>query len=346
MKTKAAILDQLNSPLLIKEITIPKLKPGQVLVEMAYSGICQHQINEVRGNKGPDRYLPHTLGHEGSGVILEVGSNVTKVQAGDHVVLCWIKGNGLDEPSTTYECDGKPINAGAITTFLERAIISENRVVPISKEMPLKEAALLGCAIPTGVGAVLNSMQIKAGNSLAIFGTGGIGSSALLAAALMKANPIIAIDINDQKLQRTQELGATHIINTLKENVLKRILEITDNQGVDFSMESAGIKEVMEQAFSCVNSHHGLCVLAGNIPHGQNINIDPFELIQGKRIIGTWGGNSIIDNDIPKYVDLFLNNSLSLASLITHEIRLEEINDFFKALQAGKVGRGVISFSK
>ena len=346
MKTKAAILEKINAPLVIKELTIPKLKPGQVLVDIAYSGICHNQLGEIQGKKGPDRYLPHTLGHEGSGVVLEVGEKVTKVKPGDHVVLCWIKGQGLDEPSTTYTCNGQNINSGAITTFLEKSVISENRLIPISKKMPLKEAALLGCAIPTGAGTVFNDMNIKPGNSLAIFGTGGIGSSALLAASFLKASPIIAVDVVDAKLEKAKQIGATHTINALKECPIKKIQEITLSKGVDFAFESAGKKAVMEQAFASVNVNRGLFVIAGNIPKGDKIHIDPFDLIQGKKMIGTWGGSTSVDTDIPKYVDLFLNHSFSLSSLITHEIRIEEINDFFKELQTGKAVRGIINLTR
>lgn len=161
MKTIAAVLEQLNKPLRIRELTTPDLKPGQVLVEVAYSGVCHSQLLEVRGKRGLDRFLPHTLGHEGSGTVLEVGAGVTKVKPGDHVVLSWIKGSGADAPSTIYESAERPVNSGALSTFMRQTVTCENRLTAIPDAMPLREAALLGCAIPTGAGIVLNTARVR-----------------------------------------------------------------------------------------------------------------------------------------------------------------------------------------
>jgi S-(hydroxymethyl)glutathione dehydrogenase/alcohol dehydrogenase len=344
MKTKAAILRALNAPLEIVDIEIPSLQKGQVLVQIAYSGICQSQLNEIRGYKGHDPYLPHTLGHEASGIVLEVGEGVTKVQKGDHVVASWIKGEGLESSSSVYSHEGQKICSGAISTFLEKAVIAENRLIPISKQMPLKEASLLGCALPTGAGVVFHEMKLSKGSSLAIFGAGGIGMSALLAAKHVQASPIIMIDIVEQKLQKALENGATHTINSSKGDVLERIKNIMGMDGVDFALECVGKKEVMETAFKSVKSKGGLCILAGNVPQGEKMQIDPFDLIRGKRILGTWGGKSSIENDVQKYVALFLAGQMDWKSFITHEIRLENINSFFESFRRGEVGRGIISF--
>lgn len=343
-KTFAAVLENQNAPLKIKELEIPKLNEGQVLIEIAYSGVCQTQLNELRGYKGPDQFLPHTLGHEGSGIVLEIGQNVTKVKPGDKVVLSWIKGVGFDIKNSHYLSEGKVVQSGPISTFQKIAIISENRVIPIPCNMPLKEAALLGCAIPTGAGIVLNEMNVQSHDSVAIFGIGGIGLSALLAAKYKNASTIIAIDVHDFKLDKAKKLGATHTINAKKENVIEEILKITKGQGVNYCIESAGVKEVMETAFKCIKNQTGLCILAGNIPKGQYIQIDPFDLINGKRIRGTWGGASSIDKDISFYCDLFLKGNLSLNHLISDEFSLNEINTFLSKLEAGTVSRGLICF--
>jgi S-(hydroxymethyl)glutathione dehydrogenase / alcohol dehydrogenase len=344
MKTLAAVLEQQNMPLKIMELTIPALKAGQVLVQIAYSGVCQTQLNEIRGHKGPDPYLPHTMGHEASGTVLEIGENVKKVKPGDRVVLSWLKGSGADVPNTLYQCDGRNVQSGAISTFMEKAVVSENRVIPISSKMPLREAALLGCAIPTGAGVVFNEMNLQAGQSFAVFGVGGVGLSAILAARYLKAAPLIAVDISDEKLQKAQQMGATHLINAAKVDAVQAIREITSKQGVDFALESAGVKKAMEQAFQALKAPKGLCIIAGNAPKGDWIQLDPYDLIKGKRIIGTWGGDSQIDRDIPRYVDLFVNRSMPLGDLVSHEVSLSEINTLMDMLLQGKVSRGMIRF--
>ena len=346
MKTLAAVLEQLNEPLKIRELTIPDLKPGQVLVEVAYSGVCHSQLLEVRGKRGPDRFLPHTLGHEGSGTVLEVGAGVTKVKLNDRAVLSWIKGSGADVPSTVYQSSEGPINSGAISTFMRQTVTCENRVTPIPDAMPLREAALLGCAIPTGAGIILNTAKVRPGGSVAVFGVGGIGLSAVLAADLVHATTVIAVDVFDHKLEQARRVGATHLINARQQDPLATIQEITGGRGVDYAIEAAGRRETMETAFQAVRDNGGLCVLAGNLPHGERILLDPFDLIKGKRIIGTWGGESQPDRDIPLYIDLYLAGKLKLDMLITHEYRLEYINRAFDDLEQGRVGRALIEMGE
>ena len=159
MQTKAAILVETGRPLIVDMINIPKLKPGQVLVKIKYSGVCHTQLLEARGHRGADPFLPHCLGHEGSGIVAEVGPNSNKVKVGDPVILSWIKGSGANIPGSVYDWNGKKVNAGAITTFSEYAVISENRLTAIPKDFPLKEAALLGCAVPTGLGTIFNTAK-------------------------------------------------------------------------------------------------------------------------------------------------------------------------------------------
>lgn len=346
IKTLAAVLEQLNKPLKIRELTIPDLKPGQVLVEVAYSGVCHSQLLEIRGKRGEDKYLPHTLGHEGSGVVLEIGSGVKKVKPGDHVVLSWIKGNGADVPSTIYQSSEGQVNSGAISTFMSHTVTCENRLTPIPDTMPLREAALLGCAIPTGAGIILNAAKVSPGSSIAIFGIGGIGLSALLAAKMVGSAVIIAIDVFDQKLDQAIQFGATHVINARKQDVFSCIMEITNRRGVDYAIESAGRRDSMEKAFQSVRDNGGLCVIAGNLPHGEQISINPFDLIKGKRIIGTWGGETHPDKDIPLYVDFFLSERLNLKKLISHMYDLREINEALDVLEKGTMGRILIDMSE
>lgn len=342
-QTKAAVLFEPLQPLRLITLSIPDLKPGQVLVDVAYSGVCQSQLLEVRGRRGTDRFLPHTSGHEGSGTVVEVGKGVTKVKAGDRVVLSWIKGSGSDVPSTVYQSTEGTINSGAVSTFMQQTVTCENRVTPIPERMPLREAALLGCAIPTGAGIVMNTAKVQAGSSVAIFGVGGIGLSAVLAASLVNATPIIAVDLLDHKLEQARQAGATWVINAQRQEPMTAILEITHGRGVDYAIEAAGRRKTMETAFKVVRNNGGLCVLAGNLPMGEEISLNPFDLIKGKRLIGTWGGETQPDRDIPRYVDLYLAGRLKLSPLITHEYPLEEVNRAFDELEQGKVGRALIA---
>lgn len=326
MKTLAAILTQLNQPLELLELEIPSLKRGQVLVKISYSGICRTQLNEIRGHKGHDPYLPHTLGHEGSGHVLECGDGVTKVKPGDAVIATWIRGEGLDAPQTIYSSQKGAVNSGAISTFMQHAVIAENRLIPIPSTFPLETASLFGCAIPTGAGIVYNDLKIPLGATIAIFGTGGIGASALLAANSKKPSLLIAVDRDEAKLSLALGLGATHTIHAEKEDVLAKILALTNNKGVDFSIEAVGKKGVMELAFRSVRDKGGICLLAGNVPKGELVALDPFDFIKGKKLLGSWGGGGAPDTDIPKFLRKF-GEKKRLEQLISETYPLSEINE-------------------
>jgi S-(hydroxymethyl)glutathione dehydrogenase/alcohol dehydrogenase len=342
MKTKAAVLRQLNKPLEILELTLPSLEKGQVLVKVAYSGLCHTQLNEIEGKKGPDAYLPHTLGHEGSGVVVKIGEGVEKVSQGDSVVLSWIKGSGLDVKGPTYFHGSEKINSGPISTFMEYTIVSENRLTKIPSGFCYKQASLLGCAIPTGGGIVRHDMQMVKDSSIAIFGVGGIGLSALLTAKQIGANPIIAIDINESKLQMAKSFGATYCINAKEVDVVKEIYSLTQGRGVDFALEAVGVPKIIEDSFQSVKNFGGLCVVAGNVSLNERIAIDPYDLIKGKKIIGSWGGGSKPDEDIPQYVKWASSGLLPLENLITHTFSLDKVNEAFKVLKEGLAGRVVL----
>jgi S-(hydroxymethyl)glutathione dehydrogenase / alcohol dehydrogenase len=340
--TQAAVLFELGEKLRVVDLTLPALKLGQVLVDIAYSGVCHSQLNEVRGRKGPDRYLPHTLGHEGSGTVVAIGPGVTKTAPGDRVVLSWLKGSGADIPGLVYESACGPINSGALSTFMRRTVTCESRVTVISQSMPLKLAALLGCAIPTGAGAVFNTSGLKRGDSFAIFGAGGIGLCAVMAAAAIGAEPIIAVDIIPEKLAKALKLGATHTLDASAGDPVTAVRNLTAGKGVCVSFECAGRVGAMEAAFESVTTGGGLCIIAGNPPHGQTMRINPFSLIVGKRITGTWGGESYPDTDIPRYVDMYINGRLALQELATEEYALDEIDLALDALEGGHVVRAII----
>lgn len=341
MKINAAVLCEIGQPLVFMELEVPPLARGQVLVQIMYTGICRTQINEIMGLKGADPYLPHTLGHEGSGIVMECGEGVTKVKPKDHVIATWIKGDGLDAPRTVYKGAGN-VNSGAISTFMDYAVISENRLIPIKNEIPFREAALFGCAIPTGAGIVQNEMQLNSKSSLAIFGVGGIGASALLAASCAYSDQLIAIDIEDSKLALAKSLGATHTINAGSEDVLSSILKITGGKGVDFAIEAAGHKQTMETAFKSVKDQGGTCILAGNAPKGTYIESDPFDFIKGKRLRGSWGGGVHPDRDIPIFLERFIKSGSKLENLISCTMPLISINQACALMQEQKAARILI----
>ena len=211
---KAAILVESYKPLVIDEIQYPsELQYGQVLVKILYSGICGAQLNEINASKGPDKFLPHLLGHEGSGIVLKTGPGVSTVKERDHVVLHWRPSSGIQAPPAKYNWDGKVINAGWVTTFNDHAIISENRLTTIPKDFDMRIAPLFGCAVTTAVGVINNDAKVKIGQSVVIFGMGGVGINLAQSAAMVSANPIIGIDINDQKLALGKKFGMTHGFN-------------------------------------------------------------------------------------------------------------------------------------
>jgi S-(hydroxymethyl)glutathione dehydrogenase/alcohol dehydrogenase len=340
---KAAVLEQHKKPLKITpDIKVPPLKNGQILVKLAYSGVCHSQIMEIDGLRGEDKYLPHLLGHEGSGLVLDIGPKVKKVKKGDTVVLGWIKGKGIDSGGCSYECNNKTFNAGAVTTFNEYAVISENRCVIVPKKIPMDIAALFGCAVLTGSGIMTNTVKPKDSADIAFFGIGGIGISALAATKLFKLNKIFAVDINNDRLELAKEFGATHVINPLDQDPVAFIKSYTDGQGVDYSIDAAGQVKTIEQAFESIKFKDGLCVFASHPKHGEKISIDPFDLISGKRILGSWGGEADPDRDIPIFSKLYLDKKLPLDKLITKKYKLENINDAIQDLKHGKVIRPII----
>lgn len=342
MKTLAAILVETSKPLVIDTVEIPKLQKGQVLVEIKYSGICHTQLLEVRGHRGKDEFLPHLLGHEGSGIVTEISEGVTKVKPGDHVILSWMKGLGLNVFGTKYKWNDKEVNSGAITTFSHYSVISENRLNKIPKTFPLKEAALIGCAIPTGVGVVFNTAKPMKGQSIAIFGCGGIGLFALQGAVISKCNPIIAIDINPEKLKAAKQFGATHTIDAKTQNPVEEINKICS---LDFAIEASGNPIVMNQALQSVKNQGGCAVIVGNAHHGQMLQIDPKQFNMGKRILGTWGGDNLPDEHFPKYCNLISTNELKISHLTNDLYKLQDVNIALDDLEKGKTFRPIIDLS-
>ncbi len=344
MKTLAAILVEIGKPLVLEEIEIPVLKPGQVLVQIIFSGICHTQILECRGYRGEDRFLPHCLGHEGSGIVYDIGPQVSRVKKGDRVILSWIKGSGANVCGTAYNWNGKIVNAGAITTFSEFSIISENRLVVLNENISMREAAMLGCVVPTGVGVVLNTAKPEAGKDIAIFGTGGVGLCAVAAAKIAGCKTIIAVDVKENKLLIARQMGATHCINVKQNDPVKEIYNICPD-GMDFSIEASGRPEVMLQAFSVVRNQGGTAVIVGNAKKGEMLCLDPSWFNQGKRLLGTWGGDNLPDRDFPNYCKLVSSGKLNLKPLFSKVYSLNDVNRAIDDLESGGVIRPLIDMS-
>ena len=344
MKIKAAILVQNNAPLELAEIETPeRLAYGQVLVKVHYSGICGAQINEIEGAKGPDKFLPHLLGHEGCATVLETGEGVRTVKKGDRVVMHWRPSNGIQSETPTYMWNGRKVNAGWVTTFNDYAIVSENRLTPIPADFDPKLAPLFGCAITTAIGVINNNAQVKVGQSVVVFGVGGVGLCIAQAAQLVSANPIVAIDVVDSKLEMAKRFGATHCINSKKViDVENAIRGIVGAQGADVIVETTGIARVIENAYG-LTQPKGKTILVGVPRKGDNISIYSLPLHFKKILTGSEGGDSEPHNDIPRYMRLVQAGRFKLDGLITHEFSLAKINEAIQLVKAGEAGRILVT---
>ena len=338
---KSAILVESKKPLIVEDVSLPnQLEFGQVLVKIFYSGICGSQINEIDSIKAPDKYLPHLLGHEGSGIVEKIGQGVTRVKPGDHVVLHWRKGSGIESSTPNYLWNGKKLNAGRVTTFNEKAIVSENRLTPIKKDFDLKLAPLFGCSVTTAFGVVNNDAKVKIGQSVIIFGVGGVGLNIAQAASMVSANPIIGIDVFQEKLYVGKKFGLTHTFKGDLENFEKDINEIIGNNGADIVIETTGNTKVIEKAYQ-LTAPNGKTILVG-VPN-KNISIYSLPLHFEKVLTGSHGGSAVPDVEIPRYIRLIDQKKMSLENIITHEFKLNEINKAIELFRTGKAGRIIIN---
>ncbi len=342
---KAAILVELNKPLVIDDVSLPQsLKYGQVLVRVMSSGICGSQLGEISGAKGPDKYLPHLLGHEGGGIVENIGEGVTKIKEGDHVVMHWRKGLGIESETPKYKLGQKDVNAGWVTTFNEYAVVSENRLTPIAKHISFDEAALLGCGLTTGFGIVNNDAKLKIGESVAIFGIGSVGLNVVQGASMVSAYPIIAIDIHDHKLELAKKYGATHIINAATQDVEQEIRKIVGANGVDAAIDNTGNTSIIEIAYQ-ITSGSGRTILVGVPKSGDKATFFTLPLHFEKKLLGSHGGESIPHIDIPNYLKLIDAKKLQVKDMVTHYYSLDDINIALSDMKNGKIGKCIISFS-
>lgn len=344
-KTKAAILVCQKKPLEITEIELPRsLDIGQVLVKLAYSGICGSQLGEIDGVKGPDPWLPHLLGHEGSGKVLAIGPGVKHAKPGDVVVLHWKVSQGIEATPAKYQWDNKLVNSGWVTTFNEFAVVSENRLTKIEASTDLKTAALYGCAVTTGLGVIENRAQVRLGENVIVFGSGGIGLNIIQAAKLAGANQIIAIDLYDHRLALSKYCGATHVINSAKQDPWELIQSFLKGQSLDVFIDNTGNPKIISKGYELASSK-GRVVLVGVPKKGDLTSLYTLPLHFGKSITGTHGGETIPQNDIPRYMNLFSSRNIDLGQLISEIKGIDHINEMITHMRDGtSAGRCLIAF--
>lgn len=347
-KFKAAILEKQNAPLVIRSISLPPLLDvGQVLVELKYSGICGSQIGEIQGVKGEDKYLPHLLGHEGFGIIEDVGPGITKVKKGDEVVLHWKPGDGIQSKSPKYHAENKIINAGFVTTFNELAIVSENRVTAVTSNLISSEFfPLFGCAITTGLGSVENVAQIEFGDNVLVVGAGGVGLNIIQGCKIRGASKILAVDLYENRLNLAKQIGADFIFQS------KGLLDwvdwaknITDDK-IEVIFENTGNTDIIRECYNIIGGL-GKVVLIGVPTHDSSIKINTLPIHLGKQILGSHGGNINPSLAIEKYLRLAETGKIDLSKLITEKVSLNRINEAVQGMINGEIkGRVLIDFSK
>ena len=344
---RAAVLEELNFPLAVREVELPELVCGQVLVEVYCAGVCGAQLRETHGLKGPDPFLPHLLGHEGAGIVRAVGPGVAHVKENDHVVMHWRKGLGIDAPPPRYKYGNKTIGAGPVATFSEYAVVSENRVTAIDKKIPFDVAALMGCAVTTAFGCINNEAVLKIGQSIVVAGCGGVGLLLVQAAAMVSGNPIIAVDLFPEKLKVAEELGATHTFCFGEEDLETAVSSITDRIGVDVFVDCTGMVDIIDQGLRCT-ACGGKLILLGQPKYDKDLVLRKVaQHYFGKTILDSQGGLTNPTVDIPRYLGLYTAGRLKLDQLIVSRFPLDQVNVAFNLLRSGRVaGRCFLEMKK
>jgi len=334
----AAILEKQNSPLVIADLCLPNLECGQVLVKVKAAGICGAQIGEISGSAGHDKYLPHLLGHEGAGIVKNIGRGGSHLKRGDHVVMHWRKGAGIDaQHCPEYKWGDKIVGAGPIHTFTEYAIVSENRLTPIDKDIPFDVAALMGCAVTTGLGLINNEAHLKIGQSIAIIGCGGVGLNIVQGAAMVGAGIIDAYDIYPNKLEMANKFGATGLYDPTN------IRLIYYHDLYDVVVDCTGKTEMIEYGYS-ITSPGGRMILVGQTSHDQDLKINNMrQHYCGKTLMDSQGGLTNPTIDIPRYLKLYKAGKLKVDELVTHRFSLNDINKAIGIIKSGQVGKCIIT---
>ena len=359
---KAAVLRELNTPLQIEEVQIDRPGPREVLVRTGAVGVCHSDLHRVEGK--PRVPMPMVLGHEASGTVEAVGDQVYYVKPGDRVITCpsvfcghcdkCLSGrpalcSRTDVVRSTSEAprlsqDGVPINQFAnIAAFAEQILVHEHTLVKVGDDLPLEQLALVGCAVTTGLGAVLNTARVEVGSTVAIIGCGGVGLNCVQGAVLAGAGRIIAIDAVETKLAMAREFGATDVIDASAGGVVEKVLDMTGG-GVDYSFEAIGKKETAEQAFEMLSAGSTATVV-GTFPQGTKIELDGPSFSRERRIQGCSVGSNRFRIDMPRYIEFYRQGRLKLDELVPQRLKLEQVNDGFEDMKRGVVARSVITFA-
>ncbi len=358
---KAAVLREVGKPLTIEDVQISKPGPHEVLVKTAAAGVCHSDLHFQTGDYFYP--MPAVLGHESAGVVEAVGSEVRYVEKGDHVITCLsvfcghcdycLTGRPMlcakeglrrtPDEAPRLSQDGEPMNQFLdLSSYAEQMLVHENAVVKVTKDMPLDRAALVGCGVTTGIGAVQRTAAVPAGATVAVIGCGGVGLSAIQGARLAGASRIIAVDMVDAKLELAKAFGATDGVNGSDGNSVANIQEMTGG-GVEYSFEAIGLKATAEQAFAML-CPGGTATIIGMIPLGQTVEVPGVDFLAEKTLQGSVMGGASFRVEMPRYVDLYLQGRLNLDDMVSKRIPLDQVNQAFKDMEKGEVARSVILF--
>ena len=370
MKVRAAVAWEAGKPLTIEEVDLEGPKAGEVLVEIKATGLCHTDAFTLSG-ADPEGLFPAILGHEGAGVVVEVGAGVTSLKPGDHVIplytpecrqcksclsgktnLCTAiratQGKGvMPDGSSRFKLNGEPVfHYMGCSTFAQHTIVPEIALAKIREDAPFDKVCYIGCGVTTGVGAVINTAKVQAGETVAVFGLGGIGLNVIQAARMVGADKIIGVDLNPAREEIARKFGMTHFVNpdvVGRDKVVQAIQDLSDG-GVDYSFECIGNTSVMRQALECCHRGWGVSVIIGVAGAGQEISTRPFQLVTGRVWKGTAFGGAKGRRDVPKIVDWYMDGKIDIDSLITHVMPLDQINHGFDLMHEGKSIRGVVTF--
>jgi S-(hydroxymethyl)glutathione dehydrogenase / alcohol dehydrogenase len=368
IRTRAAVAWKAGAPLTIESVDLEGPRAGEVLVEVKATGICHTDWYTLSG-ADPEGLFPAILGHEGAGVVLEVGAGVTSLQAGDHVIplytpecrqckfclsrktnLCQkirsTQGKGLmPDGSSRFSLNGQPLlHYMGTSTFANHIVVPEIALAKIRQDAPFDVVCYIGCGVTTGVGAVLFTAKVEAGANVVVFGLGGIGLNVIQGARLVGADKIIGVDINPARQDMARRFGMTHFINPKEvPNVVDAIVQLTDG-GADYSFECIGNTEVMRQALECTHKGWGCSIIIGVAEAGAEIKTRPFQLVTGRKWEGSAFGGARGRTDVPKIVDWYMDKKISIDELITHRLKLDDINEGFALMKRGESIRSVVIY--